>query len=83
MQLHIFEIPFYYIEYAISQLGAIAIYKNYKKNREMGLSKYNDFLKLGYSKSVDEIYKTAGIKFDFTEENLKELVEFIKMELKK
>lgn len=83
MQLHIFEVPFYYIEYAISQLGAIGIYKNYKKNRETGINKYNKFLKLGYSKPVDEIYKTAGIKFDFSKENLKELVDFIKMELKK
>ncbi len=83
MQLHIFEVPFYYIEYAISQLGAIGIYKNYKKNRETGLNRYNEFLKLGYSKPVDEIYKTAGIKFDFSEENLKELVDFIRMELKK
>ncbi|UUV18633.1 M3 family oligoendopeptidase [Fusobacteria bacterium ZRK30] len=82
MQLHIFEVPFYYIEYAISQLGAIGIYKNYKKNRETGINKYNKFLKLGYSKPVDEIYKTAGIKFDFSKENLKELVDFIKMELK-
>lgn len=83
MQLHIFEVPFYYIEYAISQLGAIGIYKNYKKNRETGIDKYNKFLKLGYSKSVDEIYKTAGIKFDFSKENLKKLVDFIKIELKK
>lgn len=83
MQLHIFEVPFYYIEYAISQLGAIGIYKNYKENREIGLSKYNEFLKLGYSKPVDEIYETAGISFDFSEENLKRLVDFISLELKK
>jgi len=83
MQLHIFEVPFYYIEYAISQLGALGIYKNYKENRETGLTKYNEFLKLGYSKPIDEIYETAGIKFDFSEGNLKELVDFIKLELEK
>jgi oligoendopeptidase F len=29
-QLHIFEVPFYYIEYGMSQLGALSVYKNYK-----------------------------------------------------
>ena len=80
-QLHIFEVPFYYIEYAMSQLGAIAIYKNYKESRETALENYEDFLNLGYSKSVEEIYETAGISFDFTEEYIKGLVEFVSKEL--
>lgn len=80
-QLHIFEVPFYYIEYAISQLGAIAIYKNYKEKGAKAIEEYENFLKLGYSKSVSEIYNAAGIKFDFSEEYLKEIVEFIKNEL--
>ncbi|MBK8805762.1 MAG: M3 family oligoendopeptidase [Bacteroidales bacterium] len=36
-QLHIYEVPFYYIEYAISQLGAIAVWRNYKQNPEKAL----------------------------------------------
>lgn len=80
-QLHIFEVPFYYIEYAISQLGAIAIYKNYKKNGAKAIEQYENFLKLGYSKSVSDIYGAAGIRFDFSEDYIKEIVEFIKEEL--
>lgn len=80
-QLHIFEVPFYYIEYAISQLGAIAIYKNYKEKGAKAIEEYENFLKLGYSKSVSEIYNAAGIKFDFSEEYLKEIVCFIQKEL--
>jgi oligoendopeptidase F len=30
-QLHIFEVPFYYVEYAIAQLGALQIYGNYRE----------------------------------------------------
>jgi oligoendopeptidase F len=48
-QLHLFEVPFYYIEYAIAQLGAIAIYKNYKENPNKALQQYLDatrFMKL-------------------------------------
>jgi len=80
-QLHIFEVPFYYIEYGMAQLGALAVYKNYRENKSKALQQYQDFLNLGYSKPVREIYQTAGISFDFSESYLKELVDFVKAEL--
>ncbi|PWG81866.1 M3 family oligoendopeptidase [Pararcticibacter amylolyticus] len=80
-QLHIFEVPFYYIEYAIAQLGAIAVWKNYRENPSEGLEKYKAALKLGYTKTIREIYETAGIKFDFSTEYVKELAEFVHSEL--
>ena len=82
-QLHLFEVPFYYIEYAIAQLGAIAVWKNYKENPAKGLQQYLDALALGYTKPMNEIYETAGIKFDFSAEYIKELAGFVKEELKK
>jgi len=82
-QLHIFEVPFYYIEYGMAQLGAIAVWKNYKENPEKGLQQYLDALKLGYTKTIKEIYETAGIKFDFSAAYVKELAEFVKSELDK
>lgn len=81
-QLHIFEVPFYYIEYGIAQLGAIAVWKNYKNDPEKGLSMYLDALKLGYTKTIKEIYETAGIEFNFSAEYVKELADFVKAELK-
>ncbi len=80
-QLHLFEVPFYYIEYAIAQLAAISIYKNYKENPVKAILEYIDALKLGYTKSIPEIYHTAGIKFDFSAEYIHGLVEFMKEEL--
>ena len=82
-QLHLFEVPFYYIEYAIAQLGAIAIYKNYKENPQQALQQYLDALALGYTRPMNEIYETAGIKFDFTQGYVEELATFIKNELAK
>ncbi|MGN6181111.1 MAG: M3 family oligoendopeptidase [Mucilaginibacter sp.] len=82
-QLHIFEVPFYYIEYGMAQLGAIAVWKNYKENPEKGLAQYLDALKLGYTKTIKEIYATAGIKFDFSAGYVKELAAFVKSELEK
>jgi oligoendopeptidase F len=82
-QLHLFEVPFYYIEYAIAQLGAIAVWKNYKENPEKALEQYLAALALGYTKPMNEIYETAGIKFDFSAEYVKELAGFVKSELEK
>jgi oligoendopeptidase F len=82
-QLHLFEVPFYYIEYAIAQLGAIAIYKNYKEDPNKALKQYLDALALGYTKPMNEIYETAGIKFDFSVDYVAELASFIKNELAK
>lgn len=82
-QLHLYEVPFYYIEYGMAQLGAIAVWKNYKENREQGLQQYIDALKLGYTKTIPEIYQTAGVAFDFSQTYVRELVQFVKTELEK
>ncbi|MCF6183250.1 MAG: M3 family oligoendopeptidase [Bacteroidales bacterium] len=82
-QMHIFEVPFYYIEYGIAQLGAVAIWRNFKNNPEKALDDYENALKLGYSKSIPEIYKTAGIEFNFDKEYISELMDFVKTELDK
>jgi oligoendopeptidase F len=82
-QLHLFEVPFYYIEYGMAQLGAIAVWRNYKQDPEKALDQYQAALSLGYTKSIAEIYETAGIQFDFSREYVKELTSFIKSELEK
>ncbi|NPA44246.1 MAG: M3 family oligoendopeptidase [Chlorobi bacterium] len=82
-QMHIFEVPFYYIEYGIAQLGAIAIWRNFKNNPQKALDDYENALKLGYSVSIPEIYKTAGIEFNFSKEYISELMDFVKTELDK
>lgn len=82
-QLHIYEVPFYYIEYGMAQLGAIAIWRNYKNNPQKSLKQYTEALSLGYTKSIPEIYKTAGIEFNFSPAYVKELATFVKTELEK
>ncbi|HGA0513072.1 TPA: M3 family oligoendopeptidase [Bacillus pacificus] len=79
--LHIFEIPFYYIEYAIAQLGALQMYKQYKENPKQALENYKKALSLGSSKSLTEVYEAAGIRFDFSSETIKELMAFVEKEL--
>ncbi len=82
-QLHLFEVPFYYIEYGIAQLGALGLWMNSLTDFESGLTAYQEALKLGYTKSIPEIYETAKVPFDFSSERLKSLAAFIQEELKK
>ncbi len=82
-QLHIFEVPFYYIEYGIAQLGAIGVWKNYKENPQKGLQGYLNALKLGYTKPIGEVYAAANIPFDFSKEHIASLMEFVGEELRK
>jgi oligoendopeptidase F len=80
-QLHLYEVPFYYIEYGIAQLGAIAMWRQYRQNKEQAMDNYMKALSLGYTKTLKELYATAGIKFDFSPAYVKELGDFVKERL--
>ena len=65
----------------MAQLGAIAMWRSYKELGEKALDNYVAALKLGYTKTIGEIYDTAGIQFVFSAAYVKELADFIKKEL--
>lgn len=75
-QLHIFEVPFYYIEYGFAQLGAIGVWKNHCEDADKAIQEYQSFLELGYTRSISEIYHSAGVSFDFSSQNIRRLMEF-------
>ena len=80
-QLHLFEVPFYYIEYGIAQLGALGVWKNSLANKQLAIEQYKNALSLGYTAPMSTIYETAGVPFDFSSERLQALVQFIKEQL--
>ena len=80
-QLHLFEVPFYYIEYGIAQLGAIGMWKQFNADREKALDNYCHALELGGTKTLPELFETAGLEFDFRAEKIKGLMEFVGEEL--
>jgi oligoendopeptidase F len=81
-QLHLYEVPFYYIEYGIAQLGAIGLWKQFKQHKEQALDKYCQALALGGTATLPELYQTAGLRFDFSAETIGELMLFVNEELK-
>ena len=80
-QLHLYEVPFYYIEYALAQLGAIAVWRNFRQNPAAALAGYQRALALGYTRPIGEVYAAAGIRFDFSTEYLNQLTDFVREEM--
>jgi oligoendopeptidase F len=80
-QLHIYEVPFYYIEYGIAQLGAVALWKNYRKDPVETLSAFKHALSLGNTRTLPELYKAAGIRFNMSGEYIAELMHFVYKEM--
>lgn len=80
-QLHLFEVPFYYIEYAIAQLGALGVWRNYKRDPVKAVAQYKAALSLGYTRTLPEIYAAAGIRFDLSTAYVRELIGFVHAEL--
>jgi oligoendopeptidase F len=82
-QLHLFEVPFYYIEYGMAQLGALGVWRNFLTDKKKAVTQYKEALSLGYTKPIGEIYNAAGVEFNFSASYIKSLMEFVKAELNK
>lgn len=80
-QLHLFEVPFYYIEYGIAQLGAIGLWMQYKKDKGKAVEHYINALSLGGTKTLPALYKAADLEFNFSGEYMKTLMGFLRSEL--
>jgi oligoendopeptidase F len=80
-QLHLYEVPFYYIEYGIAQLGAIGLWKQFKENKEQAIENYINALQLGGTKTLPELFQAAGLKFNFSPDYISELMIFVHDEI--
>ncbi len=80
-QSHLFGVPFYYVEYAIAQLGALQVWRNYREDPDKAITDYRAGLSLGNTKSLPDLYGGAGIRFDFSQPMLEELIGMVKDEI--
>jgi oligoendopeptidase F len=80
-QLHLFHVPFYYVEYGIAQLGALQLWMKAKDDPQRALSNYRAALKLGGTRPLPELFSAAGIRFDFSKQTLEPLMNAIAEEL--
>lgn len=82
-QLHLFHVPFYYVEYGIAQLGALQIWTKAMEDPSRALSNYQAGLKLGGTRPLPELFAAAGIVFDFSERTLGPLIQAAADELER
>jgi len=80
-QLHLYEVPFYYIEYGIAQLGAIGMWQQFKKDKEAALNHYINALSLGATTTLPKLFNAAGLEFNFSPEYISKLMRFVKSEM--
>ena len=76
-QLHPFEVPFYYVEYGIAQLGALQLWLNYCNDETSAIDAYKKALTIGGSKPLPTLFESAGLKFDFSAEMVGKLMDAV------
>ena len=75
--MHIFDAPFYYIEYGMAQIGALQIWRNSLQNQDKALTAYRRALALGGTRTLPQLFNAAGVEFRFDTTMLSQLVELI------
>lgn len=76
-KLHIFEIPFYYVEYGIAQVGAVQVWRNSLVDQATAVKNYRHALSLGSTVPLPQLFAAAGAEFRFDEPMLRELVALL------
>ena len=74
-QMHIFESPFYYIDYCLAQTVALWFLKMSGENYEEALEKYVAFSRTGGTKAFGELTEAAGIPSPFADGSLESRAE--------
>jgi oligoendopeptidase F len=82
-QLHLFTVPFYYIEYGIAQTGALQVWRNAKKGRKAAVAKFRAGESLGWTRPLPALFRAAGLKFDFGGKTIGPLVRAALADLEK
>jgi len=76
-QLHIYKIPFYYIEYGLAQLGAAQVWANSLNDYDGTVKAYRKALSLGSTVTLPELFQAANAKFAFDAPTLKRSVDLM------
>ncbi len=74
-KLHIFQIPFYYVEYGMAQVGAFQVWLNSRKDPAEAARMYRSGLALGSTKGLPGLFEAAGGRFSFDSATLGQLVD--------
>ena len=76
-QLHIYQMPFYYIDYTLAQTCAFQFWIKNQQDSEKAWKDYVNICKAGGSKSFTKLVALAGLKLPFDDGCLKTVVEYV------
>ncbi len=82
-KLHIFTVPFYYVEYGLAQIGALQVWRNALTDQAEAVRRYRAALALGNTVTLPELYAATGAKFAFDRATISELAELVASHLAK
>jgi oligoendopeptidase F len=82
-QLHLFTVPFYYIEYGIAQTGALQVWRNARKGRAAAIAAYRKAESLGWTRPLPGLFRAAKLRFEFGEKTIGPLVKLALEDLEK
>ncbi|MDR7419347.1 MAG: M3 family oligoendopeptidase [Armatimonadota bacterium] len=80
-QLHLYQVPFYYIEYGIAQVGALQVWQQARQNQGEALQRYRQALALGGTQPLPALFAAAGARFDFSAATLRPLMREVEAAL--
>ncbi len=80
-KLHIFQVPFYYIEYGLAQLGAVQVWANSLNDQAGAVAAYRRGLALGGTATLPELFAAAGARFALDAATLRTAVELVESTL--
>ena len=80
-KLHIFTVPFYYVEYGLAQLGALQVWRNALTDQADAVRRYRSALALGNTRSLPDLYAAAGARLAFDKETVGELARLVESHL--
>jgi len=80
-KLHIFQLPFYYIEYGLAALGAAQLWRGALADRATAVKRYRAALALGGTVTLPELFAAAGARFAFDEETVGGVVRFLETQI--
>jgi oligoendopeptidase F len=82
-KLHIYQVPFYYMEYGLAQLGAVQVWRNALQDQAQALANYRQALALGGTVPLPQLFEAAGVKFAFDKETLRTAVELVETNIER
>ncbi len=82
-KLHIHQVPFYYVEYGMAQLGAVQVWRNSQRDQRQAVKAYRHALSLGGSATLPELFSAAGARFSFDAATLADAVSMIEATLER